>query len=62
MRFFILATTIVVSFIRYNVEEKIFNELLDNQNNAYETIKSNYPDTYDFLKSLNDRLMTLAHY
>ncbi len=54
---------IFLQHIPYNtVEEKIFNELLDNQDDGYDTIKSNYPDTYNFLKSLNDRLMTLAEY
>ena len=54
---------VFLQHIPYNtVEEKIFNELLDDQNNAYETIKSSYPDTYDFLKSLNERKMTLKNY
>lgn len=44
------------------VEEKIFNELLDDQENEYETIKATFPDTYNFLKSLNDRSDRLNNY
>ena len=54
---------IFLQHIPYNtVEEKIFDELLDDQNDAYEKLRSNYHDTYNFLKSLNDRRMTLGHY
>ena len=37
-------------------------DLINNEQYHYDTIKSNYPDTYDFLMSLNDRLLTIAHY
>ncbi len=39
-----------------------FSNLIDNEQYHYDEIKSKYPDTYDFLMSLNDRLLTIAHY
>lgn len=51
------------------VKGKIFNELIDavslvifDEQYHLDVIKSNYPDTYDFLMSLEDRLLTIAHY
>ena len=37
-------------------------DLINNEQYHFDEIKSNYPDTYDFLMSLNDRLLTIAHY
>ena len=36
--------------------------LINNEQYHFDEIKSKYSDTYDFLMSLNDRLLTLAHY
>lgn len=36
--------------------------LINNEQYHYDTIKSEYPDTYNFLKSLNDRLFTMKEY
>lgn len=51
------------------VKEIIFNELIDavslvifDEQYHLDVIKSNYPDTCDFLMSLEDRLLTIAHY
>ena len=41
---------------------KHYLDLISDEQYHYDQIKSKYPDTYDFLKSLNDRLMTMAHY
>ena len=41
---------------------KYYLDLINNEQYHFETIKSNYPDTYDFLKSLEDNLMTMVHY
>ena len=36
--------------------------LINNEEYHWSTIKTNFPDTYDFLKSLNDRLSNISHY
>ena len=36
--------------------------LINNEQYHFDEIKSKYLDTYDFLMSLDDRLMTIAHY
>ena len=36
--------------------------LINNEQYHFDEIKTKYPDTYDFLMSLDDRLLTLAHY
>ena len=36
--------------------------LLNDEQYHFDTIKANYCDTYNFLKSLNDRLLTMEHY
>ncbi len=36
--------------------------LINDEQYHFNEIKSRYPDTYDFLMSLNDRLLTMAHY
>lgn len=37
-------------------------DLINDEQYHWDTIKSNYPDTYDFLKSLNDGLANMGHY
>lgn len=36
--------------------------LINDEQYHWDTIKSHYPNTYDFLKSLNDRRATMQHY
>ena len=36
--------------------------LINNEQYHFDEIKSKYPDTYDFLMSLDDRLLTIKHY
>lgn len=36
--------------------------LINNEQYHFDEIKSKYPDTYDFLMSLNDQLLTISHY
>lgn len=36
--------------------------LINDEKYHFDTIKSRYPDTYDFLKSLDDCLSELSHY
>lgn len=36
--------------------------LINDEQYHFSEIKSKYPDTYDFLMSLNDKLLTIAHY
>ncbi len=36
--------------------------LINDEQYHFDKIKSRHPDTYDFLMSLNDRLLTMAHY
>ena len=48
-------------------KEKVFNALIDSGSNADEnscmnTIKSSYPDTYNFLRSLCDGHMNIFDY
>ncbi len=41
---------------------KYYLDLINDEQYHYDTIKSRYPDTYDFLKSLNDGLSEMKHY
>ena len=45
------------SYARYSDDAILVDEQYH-----FDEIKSKYPDTYDFLMSLDDRLLTLAHY
>ena len=36
--------------------------LINNEQYHFDEIRSKYPDTYDFLMSLDDRLLTIKHY
>ena len=56
---------IFLSHISYStVKEKILDELIykKNEQGDLETIKEKYPDTYNFLMSLNDHRATIAEY
>ncbi len=39
-----------------------YTELLNSEQYHWDTIKNECPDSYDFLKTLEDRLHTMAHY
>ena len=57
--------TLFLEYIRYdNVCQKVFNRLgLNKNNNAHwDKIRTDYPDTYDFLKSLENGLETMGHF
>ena len=57
--------TIFLSYISYDtVCQKVFNCLGLNKNNDehWEELRENYPDTYDFLKSLENKLETMGDY
>ncbi len=41
---------------------KYYLDLINDEQYHYDTIKSRYPDTYDFLKCLNDGLSEMKHY
>ena len=44
------------------VMTQYWSNIINNEQYHFAEIKSKYPDTYDFLMSLDDRLLTLAHY
>lgn len=44
------------------VMTQYYLNLINDEQYHWDTIKSNYPDTYDFLKSLNDCRATMIHY
>ena len=39
-----------------------YSHLINNEQYHFDEINIHYYDTYDFLKSLNERRMTLQHY
>lgn len=41
---------------------KYYLDLINNEQYHYDTLKSSYPDTYNFLKSLEDRRSTMGEY
>ena len=44
------------------IEMNRYSNLINDEQYHFDIIKSRYPDTYDFLKSLIDRRSTMAHY
>ena len=41
---------------------RYYSNLLNDEEYHWNTISAQYPDTYDFLKSLNDSLSSMANY